>query len=126
MTLLIDTAVVPAPQRADFWSEESYEAYHPLDIRTDAKERFSARMWGDELAALHVFRIETAPNTMTRTPRDIAAGDPESLHVMVLVRGALKMAQDHRAAVLGPGDMASYDTSRPAMARADQPFEAVR
>ena len=42
----LDTAVVPAPQRADFWSEESYEAYHPLDIRTDAKERFSATLSG--------------------------------------------------------------------------------
>jgi AraC-like DNA-binding protein len=125
MTLLIDTAVVPAPQRVDFWSEESHDAYHPLEIRTDVKDRFSARMWGDELASLGVFRIATAANTMTRTPRDIAAGDPEALHVMVLVRGSLKMTQDHRAAVLGPGDMASYDTSRPTMASADQPFAGV-
>jgi AraC-like DNA-binding protein len=125
MTLLIDTAVVPAPQRVDFWSEESHDAYHPLGIRTDAKDRFAARMWGDELASLGVFRIATAANTMTRTPRDIAAGDPEALHVTVLVRGALKMTQDDRTAVLAPGDMASYDTSRPAVARADQPFEGV-
>jgi hypothetical protein len=125
MPLLIDTAVVPAPQRVDFWSEESHDAYHPLEIRTDVKDRFSARMWGDELASLGVFRIATAANTMTRTPRDIAAGDPEALHVMVLVRGSLKMTQDHRAAVLAPGDMASYDTSRPTMASADRPFAGV-
>lgn len=125
MTLLIDTAAVPAPERVDFWSEESHEAYHPLQIRTDAKERFSARMWGDELASLHLFRIATAANTMARTPRMIAEGDPECLHVAVLVRGALKVAQDDRAAVLAPGDISSYDTSRPTVARADQGFEAV-
>ena len=125
MTLLIDTAVVPASSRVDFWSEESRNVYHPLDIRTDAKDRFSARMWGEQLASLGVFGIATAANTMSRTPRAIAAGDPECLHLSILVRGRLQGAQDHRAALLAPGDIVSYNTSRPAIFRADEPFEAV-
>jgi len=35
MTLLIDTAVVPAPQRVDFWSQSSSDVYHPVAIRAD-------------------------------------------------------------------------------------------
>jgi AraC-like DNA-binding protein len=125
MTLVIDTAVVPASERVDFWSEASCDAYHPLEIRTDAAERFSGRMWGDELASLAVFRIATAPNTMRRTRRAIEAGDPECLHVHLVVRGRLHEAQGERSAVLSPGDVASYDTSRPAIFRADEAFECV-
>ena len=125
MTLLIDTAVVPPGERVDFWSEESCGAYHPLQIRTDAKDRFSARMWGEELGSLGVFRIATAPNTMSRTRKAIEAGDPECLHFQMVVRGRLQEAQADRAAVLAPGDMASYDTSRPAIFRADEAFECI-
>jgi AraC-like DNA-binding protein len=125
MTLLIDTAAVPALERVDFWLEESCDAYHPLQIRTDAKERFSGRMWGDQLGSIGVFRIATAANTMSRTRKTIEAGDPECLHFQMVVRGRLQEAQEDRTAVLAPGDMASYDTSRPAIFRADEAFECV-
>jgi AraC-like DNA-binding protein len=125
MTLVIDTAAVSAPERVEFWSQASCDAYHPLEISTDARERFSGRMWGHELASLALFRISTAPNTMSRTRKAIAAGDPECLHVGLVVRGRLHEAQGDRSAVLGPGDVASYDTSRPAIFRADQEFECV-
>ena len=53
MALLIDTGVVPARQRAEFWSEASCDVYHPgFEIRTDAGERFAARMWRDEVASV--------------------------------------------------------------------------
>ena len=125
MTLLIDTAVVPAPQRVEFWSHASCDHYHPLQIRTDATDRFSARMWGDEVASIGLFRIATAPNTMSRTRKTIAAGDPECLHLKILLHGRMQVAQDHRADVLGPGDMTIYDTSQPAVFRADEAFEAL-
>ena len=125
MTLLIDTAVVPAGDRVDFWSDASREIYHPVQIRTDARDRFSARMWGDELGSIGLFRLATAPNTMTRTPRSIVAGDPECLQLKILLRGRMHAAQDHRCDVLGPGDMTMYDTSQPAIFRADESFEAI-
>jgi AraC-like DNA-binding protein len=125
MSLLIDTNVVPAPQRVEFWARSSWEAYHPLHIGTDATDRFWARMWADRLGQLGVYRITAGPNTMRRTPRDIAAGDPECLHVQIVLRGRLHGAQQHRAAVLNPGDITSYDTSRPAIFRADAPFDLL-
>jgi AraC-like DNA-binding protein len=125
MTLLIDTNAVPAPHRVEFWAKSSWDAYHPLHIGTDATERFWARMWAERLGPVGVYRITAGPNTMRRTPQDIAAGDPECLHVQIVLRGRLHGAQQHRAAVLGPGDITSYDTSRPAIFRADAPFDLL-
>jgi AraC-binding-like domain len=125
MTLLIDTDAVPASDRVEFWAKSSCDAYHPLHIGTDATDRFWARMWADGLGSVGVYRIAAGANTMRRTPRDIAAGDPECLHLSVLLRGRLHGAQQHRATVLGPGDITSYDTSAPAIFRAGEPFDLL-
>lgn len=125
MTLLIDTGVVPAEDRVDFWASSSCDVYHPLHIRTDASERFSARMWGDWLASVGLSRVAASPKTMSRTRGDIAAGDPECLHFSVLLRGRLEGAQQHRESVLSPGDMTSYDTSQPAIFRAGEDFDML-
>jgi AraC-like DNA-binding protein len=123
--LLIDTAVVPAPERVDYWSEASWDAYHPLAIDTGAGERFSARMWGYELGPLGFFRIAAAANTMRRTAKAIAAGDPDCVHFSVMLQGRLSVSQQGRAAVIRRGDIISYETSRPVVAQADRPFETL-
>jgi AraC-like DNA-binding protein len=125
MALLIDTAVVPAPERVEFWSESSCHAYHPVQIRTGADGQFWARMWAHELGPLSVYRIVAAANTMIRTSRSIAAGDPECLHLEVILRGQMNAAQEGRTGVARAGDIISYETSHPALFRADRPFESV-
>jgi AraC-like DNA-binding protein len=125
MTLLIDTAAVAPRERVDFWASSSYDVYHPLRIHTDALERFQARMWGEWLASVGLFRVAARANTMSRTRGEIAAGDPECLHLSVLLRGQLQGAQHNRECVLAPGDMTTYDTSDPAIFRAGQPFDLL-
>jgi AraC-like DNA-binding protein len=125
MSLLIDTAVVEPRDRVEFWANSSYDVYHPLQIRTDAAERFQARMWGEWLASVGLFRVAALPNTMSRTRGEIAAGDPECLHLSILLRGHLHGAQHHRECVLAPGDMTTYDTSEPAIFRAGEPFDLL-
>jgi AraC-like DNA-binding protein len=125
MTLLIDTRAVEPVDRVEFWANSSSDVYHPLHIRTDSSERFSARMWGDWLASVGLFRVAASPNTMSRTRGDIAAGDPECLHLSILLRGRLAGAQAHRESVLGPGDMTTYDTSEPAIFRAGEDFDML-
>ena len=82
-------------------------------------------MWGYELGPLGVFRIVAAGNTMIRTSRAIAAGDPECMHVSVILAGQLNAAQSGRHCVVRAGDMMSYETSRPVVLQADQPFETL-
>lgn len=125
MDLLIDTGVVAPSDRADFWAQSSGDVYHPLQIRTDRSDRFSARMWGQWLDSVGVFRVAAGANTMCRTRREIAAGDPEHLHLSLLLRGQLQGAQARRSTLLRPGDMTTYDTSQPAIFRAPEPFDLL-
>ena len=125
MALLIDTAAVPAGERVEFWSESSCQAYHPVQIRTGADGQFWAKLWAHELGPLSVYRIVASPNTMIRTSRLIAAGDPECLHVETILSGRVNAAQEGRNGVARAGDIISYETSHPAVMRADQPFESV-
>ena len=60
-------------------------------------------MWGEWLASVGLFRVAALPNTMSRTRGEIAAGDPECLHLSILLRGHLHGAQHHRECVLSPG-----------------------
>jgi AraC-like DNA-binding protein len=125
MTLLIDTASVPAGERLDYWSESSFETYLPVQVRSAAREEFAARLWGYELGPLSIFRIAAAPNTMIRTSRAIAACDPECLHLSVVLRGQINAAQEGRTGVARVGDLISYETSHPVIFRADQPYESL-
>src|ERR1700759_1905853 len=103
MSLLIDTAAVAPRDRVEFWANSSYEVYHPLTIRTDAAERFQARMWGEGLASGGLFRGAALPNTMSRTRGEIPAGDPECLHLAILLRGHLHGAPSLSECVLSKG-----------------------
>ena len=125
MALLIDTAMVPAGERLDFWLESSSDAYLPVQVRATAKEQFAARMWGYRVGPLSFFRISAAANTMMRTPRAIAACDPECLHLSVVLRGRINAAQGGRTGVAGIGDLISYETSHPVMFQAAEPFESL-
>jgi len=125
VTLLIDTTAVPPRERLDFWSESSRDAYHPVQIRSPEPERFWARMWGYELGPITVFRIAAAANTMIRSSRAIARGDPECLHLEVILRGQMNAAQEGRTDIARSGDVISYETSHPAVFRADRPFESL-
>jgi AraC-like DNA-binding protein len=109
----------------DFWSESSRDAYHPVQIRSPEPERFWARMWGYELGPVTIFRIVAAANTMIRTSRAIARGDPECLHLEVILRGQMNAAQEGRTGIARSGDVISYETSHPAVFRADRPFESI-
>jgi AraC-like DNA-binding protein len=125
MALLIDTAMVPARERLDFWLQSSSDAYLPVHIRSTAKEQFGGRMWGYACGPISIFRIAAVANTMTRTRQAIVACDPECLHRSVILRGRLDAAQAGRTGTAGVGDVISYETSHPVTCRADEPFESL-
>jgi AraC-like DNA-binding protein len=123
--VLIDTAVVPAGERLDFWMESTCATYVPLQIRSKERRAFWARMWAYELGPLHVYRIAAAANTMIRSSRAVAAGDPECIDLSVVLHGQLNSAQQGRSCVARTGDVISKETSHPAIQCADHPFETV-
>src|SRR5262245_39142409 len=123
--LLIDTASVAAQDRLAYWSDSSFDAYLPVQVRSPEGEQFAARMWGYELGPLSRFKIAAAPNTMMRSQRAIAACDPECLHLSVVLRGQINAAQEGRTGVARIGDLISYETSHPVVFRADRPYESL-
>jgi AraC-like DNA-binding protein len=125
MTLLIDTRDVMPSERAQYWAHASSDEYHPLQISVGAHDPFSAKMWGDHLSTIRLFRIVAGANTMSRNARDIAAGDPDCLYFQVILRGAVLGAQQDRAVVLRPGDMVAYDSSRTAIFKAEGTFDLL-
>ncbi|HLH64781.1 MAG TPA: helix-turn-helix domain-containing protein [Solirubrobacteraceae bacterium] len=126
MQLLIDTAMVPPPERVELWTSASAAVYHPLVIHPQRASGFCGRMWGCRLGPVGVYRVAAEANTMLRGPREIRAGDPEHLHLQVLLAGRLEGIQQGRVALMrAPGDMSLYDTSRPATLRAPGPFDLV-
>ncbi len=125
MTLLIDTATVPAAERLAYWSESSFDTYLPVHVQSSARDRFGARMWGYEVGPLSFFRISATPNTMVRTSKAIAACDPECLHVSVVLRGQISAVQEGRTGIARVGDLISYETSHPVTFRADQAYESL-
>ena len=125
MTLLIDTSEVEPSDRAQYWAQESSGEYHPLQISVGAHEQFSAKMWGDRLSSIRLFRIVADPNTMIRDARDIAAGDPDSLYLQIILRGGMLGAQQDRRVVAHAGDMVAYDSSRTSIFKADETFDLL-
>jgi AraC-like DNA-binding protein len=126
MTLLVDTADVDARRRAGFWADSLCDVYNPLRVQVDrGDERFQARMWGEALSSVAIFRITASAHTINRTRADVDAGDPCSVYISLLLKGRLQGAQHGRQFELGPGDMAAHDSSHPEIRRAPVPFDLL-
>ena len=125
MTLLIDTATVPADHRIEAWSDAATRSYHPVGINSMASRPYAGRMLRFDLGVIWAFLVAADPNTVLRTPRGIALGDPERLDFYVMRRGRCRISQDDRSSTIAPGDMTHLDSSRPYVMRAMEPFELI-
>ncbi|GAA5128974.1 helix-turn-helix domain-containing protein [Pseudonocardia adelaidensis] len=138
MAVLVDTRGVPPGERFACWHEAASKIFFPLEIslRTSLgteRERpkpFFGRVLGHRLGPIQAFRVTGDPNTCTRTPRGIRAGDPEELQLHLVRRGNCRVSQQDRASALVPGDLAVQDTSRPYTidvvdGTGDEPFELI-
>jgi AraC-like DNA-binding protein len=125
MSLLIDTRAVKADDRPGFWANELSDVYSPLRVTIGGHEGFQARMWGESLASVGLFRIAASAHSITRTRADVDANDPHSVYLSVLLKGHLKGSQHGRDFELGPGDIAAHDSSYPSSRWADEPFDLL-
>jgi AraC-like DNA-binding protein len=125
MTLLIDTATVAPDDRIEAWSDAATRSYHPVGINSMAARPYAGRMLRFDLGLISAFLVAADPNTVLRTPRGIAMGDPERIDFYVMRRGRCRISQDDRASTIAPGDMTHLDSSRPYVMRAMEPFELV-
>lgn len=125
MALLVDTRAVDATQRAGLWSHELKDLYSPLRVQIHRGETFRARMWGESLASVGLFRIAASPHTIRRTRAEVDATGPQSVFLSMLLRGRLAGCQHDREFVLEPGDIVAHDSCYPSSRWASEPFDLL-
>ncbi|MFT4263670.1 MAG: helix-turn-helix domain-containing protein [Nocardioides sp.] len=119
---VVDTSDVAPADRADYWHSHVCDSFVPLRV-TPAQREIDGRIAGCSLGETRIRRIRATGHEFERRPADIRRGDPEVLHLVVLNRGATRVEQDGRQAVMRPGDVLFYDSSRPFRFTTPEPFD---
>ena len=86
---------------------------------------FEARLASGQAGPVAVRTIQGLPHRVARTPRMVAAADPECILLYLPTRGVTYIEQDDRSCVLRPGDIACQDTSRPSTFEGREGFEML-
>lgn len=118
----IDTAKVPAPDRVEYWRTSVCDQFVPLEVDPEAVE-LRGRVAGWGIAETRLRRIRATRHSFDRRAKDIRAGDPEVLHLLLLDHGRTQIEQDGRTAIMSPGDLLLYDSTRPFRFETDGDFQ---
>jgi AraC-like DNA-binding protein len=85
----------------------------PLHVTADRTDHFQAALRTRDIGRVTINEITAAPHRVERTPELISPHDNRHYKLSLQLDGTGFVAQDGRNAVLRPGDIAIYDTSRP-------------
>lgn len=116
MYIELRTDSLPPAQRFASMREFVSGLPEPIDVRTSAPEAFIVRTVHGSVGDLVVGSFTTARGasmTVTRSERLIRRSDPEEYRLLYSVQGRTGLTQHGRDTVVGPGEMALYDTSCP-------------
>lgn len=96
----------------DDWVRIAGSRFVKLHLTTDARS-FHGAMSTVSIEDMLVSDIRASAHQVTRLPSDIVHDDPKHLKLTLQLAGNGTVEQDGRTALLTPGDVAIYDTSRP-------------
>jgi AraC-like DNA-binding protein len=112
--MAVSTDTVDAGDRLDFWTSAVSQTYVDLECTVPGRDRtISGRIDSTELGMLGLSRVTSSAQSVLRTPAGISRTSDDYFLVSVQVAGTGMVVQDQRTAVLGPGDFAVYDSTRP-------------
>ena len=103
----------PPAARMTFWVNTVCSQILPVRIDPRHDRVPNAGMSCTTLGALRIRDVVGGDHVYTRAVSDIRRGDPETVQVGMPLGGGSLLVQDGREAVLSPGDMVLYDSSRP-------------
>ncbi|GGH44773.1 helix-turn-helix domain-containing protein [Microbacterium album] len=95
------------------WRRLAGGRFVPLYVTAAHADRFEAVLRSRTIDRVSVSEITAMPHRVQRTPELISPRDPRHYKLSLQLDGSGFVAQDGRDAVLRPGDIAIYDTSRP-------------
>jgi AraC-like DNA-binding protein len=124
MSRTLSTAAVAERQRLAFWTDLVCDTYVQLECDpTAGRDRIDGEIVADELATLQLSRVTATAQLVKRTPALIARASEDHFLVSIQTQGRGVISQDGRHAVLGPGDFALYDSTRPYQLTFDDDFQ---
>jgi AraC-like DNA-binding protein len=101
------------------------DTFVPLDAQASDVAGFAGRIAHSQFGPVHLAEVAAAPHVVRRTSRLVRGPDPDFYKLSLQVQGTSVLTQDGRDAVLGPGDLTIYDTTRPYGLRFDAPFRMI-
>jgi AraC-like DNA-binding protein len=95
------------------WHELISESFVPLQVRSSDPKNFHGRLRSRLLDDLSIIEVTATGHSVHRTPALIARSSRPYFKLNLQLAGTGLLVQDSREAILKPGDLAVYDTSRP-------------
>ncbi|AHH99354.1 helix-turn-helix domain-containing protein [Kutzneria viridogrisea] len=101
------------------------QSFVPLQVTSEHREQFRGRIRSGGADEVQLSEITASAHMVTRTPELIAKADRRYYKLSLILSGTGLLAQDRREAVLRPGDVALYDTSRPYSLMFEEDFSTL-
>jgi len=95
------------------WKTFVREHFPWLEIKRSAKTPFDAEVQSHQMGASVLATIRSADTEVHRTPQLAVRADAGYVKLMWQLTGAMEIEQDHRRAVITPGEACVCDTARP-------------
>jgi AraC-like DNA-binding protein len=146
VAVLFDTMELDSPDRPELWSEAHERIFFPIGVRfaNDFPRSFTGdrpraridghdgridghrgRIEGHRFGPLGAYRVTSDPSVVRRTSSAIIASDPEQFLVGLSLQGSFKIDQQDRSTVFRPGEMSSWDSSRPFVVTTTERFDLL-
>jgi AraC-like DNA-binding protein len=121
---VVSTATTSPPNRFEQWEHHTQETCGTLPVPGDPDGFACDRIVTATLVDLHVSVISADPHTVVRQPHS-TGGEPGHVYVTTPLRGFAMMSQDDRQVAVSPGEMVTFDSSRPYTLTMPEPFRMV-
>lgn len=99
--------------RFDAWHSAVSSAFVPLDVSTADPKHFDGYLRAQPLGLVTVTEVGGQAAHVKRSRQAIAAGNPGVYKFALQRSGQCLVRQDENEALLSPGDLVVYDTTRP-------------
>jgi AraC-like DNA-binding protein len=121
---VVSTATTSPANGFDQWEHHTQETCGTLQVLHDSDGFACGRIVTATLVDLHVSVISADPHTVVRQPR-ATGGEPGHVYVTTPLRGFAVVSQDDRQVAVPPGEIVTFDSSRPYTLTMPEPFRMV-
>jgi AraC-like DNA-binding protein len=119
------TSAVAQARAFEYWRDLICDTFVQLSAAPVRQGSFTGQIVHANLAEFEISTVRAGGQRVRRTPQLIRRAGEEYLLASIQVDGHGRVEQDGRVAVLEPGSMAFYDSTRPYTLHFDDAFEQV-